>query len=108
VTITPAAITAYLTSNPYKTGTMEEQMKQIHNQFWASSFMNNIEVSANWRRTGYTQLTPTNYPGNETGGVIPRRLRYPESEASLNREAYSAAVAKQGADLFTTRVWWDK
>ncbi|WP_439581420.1 SusD/RagB family nutrient-binding outer membrane lipoprotein [Dyadobacter bucti] len=108
VTITPAAITAYLTANPYKTGTMEEQMKQIHNQFWASSFMNNIEVYANWRRTGYPQLTPTNYPGNETGGVIPRRLRYPESEASLNREAYSAAVAKQGPDLFTTRVWWDK
>ena len=83
-------------------------MKQIHTQFWVSLFMNNIEVYANWRRTGYPELTPTNYPGNQTGGVIPRRLRYPESEANLNTEAYNAAVRAQGPDLFITRIWWDK
>jgi hypothetical protein len=108
VTISAAQIAAYLAANPYKAGTFDEEMKQIHYQFWAASFMNNIEVYANWRRTGYPVLTPTNYTGNETGGQIPRRLRYPESEASLNREAYNAAVQVQGADLFTTRVWWDK
>ncbi|GGM87841.1 hypothetical protein GCM10010967_20550 [Dyadobacter beijingensis] len=108
VTVTPAQIQAYLTANPYNATTLDAGMKQIHTQFWASHFMNNIEVYANWRRTGYPILVPTNYAGNETGGTIPRRLRYPESEASLNREAYSAAVSKQGPDLFTTRIWWDK
>ena len=106
--VSAAEFDAYLIANPFVSGSFEEQMEQIHTQFWASLFMNNIEVYANWRRTGYPRLTPTNYAGNETGGVIPRRLRYPESEASLNTENYKAAVQIQGPDLFTTRVWWDK
>jgi hypothetical protein len=103
-----AAAAAYLSEHPYKEGSFDEQMKQIHTQYWASLFMNNVEVYANWRRTGYPELTPTNYPGNETGGVIPRRLRYPGSEASLNTANYTSAVQAQGPDLFLTRMWWDK
>jgi hypothetical protein len=103
-----AAAAAYLSEHPYIEGSFDEQMKQIHTQYWASLFMNNVEVYANWRRTGYPELTPTNYPGNETGGVIPRRLRYPGSEASLNTTNYNAAVQAQGPDLFLTRMWWDK
>ena len=106
--VSDAAYKAYLVTNPYKAGTMEQQMEQIHTQFWVSLFMNNIEVYANWRRTGYPKLTPTNYPGNATGGSIPRRLPYPQSEASLNTDNYNAAVKAQGPDLFTTRIWWDK
>jgi hypothetical protein len=106
--VSPAAISAYLTANPYVAGTFDQQMQQIHTQFWASLFMNNIEVYANWRRTGYPTLIPVNYPGNATGGTISRRLPYPQSEASLNTDNYNAAVKAQGPDLFTTRVWWDK
>jgi hypothetical protein len=106
--IPSAQTTEYLANNPYTGGTVEQQLEQIHTQFWVSGFMNNIEVYANWRRTGYPKLTPVNYPGNETGGQIPRRLRYPESEASLNAANYAAAVSAQGPDSFTTRVWWDK
>ena len=108
MSVTAAEFDEYLAANPYEIGSFDIQMEQIHTQFWLSLFMNNIEVYANWRRTGYPTLTPTNYPGNETGGVIPRRLRYPESEASLNTENYKAAVQEQGPDLFTTRIWWDK
>lgn len=108
MSVSDAAVNAYLEAHPYTAGTFEEQMEQIHTQLWASLFMNNIEVYANWRRTGFPKLTPTNYPGNETGGKIPRRLPYPQSEASLNTENYNAAVQAQGPDLFTTRVWWDK
>lgn len=108
MSVTTAEFDEYLAANPYEIGSFDIQMQQIHTQFWVSLFMNNIEVYANWRRTGYPTLTPTNYPGNETGGVIPRRLRYPESEASLNTENYKAAVQDQGPDLFTTRIWWDK
>jgi hypothetical protein len=106
--ISAAAISAYLRANPYTGGSFDAQMKQIHTQFWVSQFMNNMEIYANWRRTGYPELTPTNYPGNQTGGQIPRRLPYPQSEASLNADNYKAAVAAQGPDLWTTRVWWDK
>lgn len=106
--IPTSAIDAYLTTHPYTSGSFDEQMKQIHTQFWASQFMNNMEVFANWRRTGYPELVPTNYPGNETGGTIPRRLPYPQSEASVNSENYRVAVQNQGPDLWTTRVWWDK
>jgi hypothetical protein len=108
MSIPGSAISAYLSANPYTGGTMDQQMKQIHTQFWVSLFMNNIEVYANWRRTGYPVLVPVNYPGNATGGTIPRRLPYPQSEGSLNTDNYKAAVTAQGPDLFTTRVWWDK
>jgi len=101
-------ISDYLTANPYTGGTFDQQMQQIHTQLWVSLFMNNIEVYANWRRTGYPVLVPVNYPGNATGGTISRRLPYPQSEASLNTDNYKAAVQAQGPDLFTTRVWWDK
>jgi len=108
MSISPAAISSYLSAHPYVVGTFDEQMEQIHTQLWASLFMVNMEVYANWRRTGYPVLVPTNYPGNETGGTISRRIPYPQSEAALNSENYAAAIEAQGPDLFTTRVWWDK
>ena len=49
-----------------------------------------------------------NYPGNESNGQIPLRLRYPNGEYSSNAANINAAVARQGADQFTTPVWWDK
>ena len=27
---------------------------------------------------------------------------------SINKESYEAAVASQGADLLTTKMWWNK
>ncbi|MBT6169517.1 MAG: SusD/RagB family nutrient-binding outer membrane lipoprotein, partial [Flavobacteriaceae bacterium] len=42
------------------------------------------------------------------GGTIPRRLIWPMGEESTNADNYKAAVAAQGPNDFTTRVWWDK
>jgi Starch-binding associating with outer membrane len=107
--ISTAIVDAYLAAHPYNTnGTFEQQMKQIHTELWAALFMNNMEVYANWRRTGYPILIPTNYVGNETNGTIPRRVVYPQAESTLNKDNYAAAVAAQGPDAFTTRMWWDK
>jgi hypothetical protein len=80
----------------------------ISEQYWAATLLNEYESYNNWRRTGYPTLTPINYDGNVTGGTIPRRLIYPVSEQATNGENYGAAVARQGADNFTTRIWWDK
>lgn len=108
--ISQSAINAYLAAHPLNSmGSFEEQMEQIYTQFWLAHFMyfDNFEAFSTWRRTGYPVLTPPNYPGNYTGGGHMVRLRYPIDEATLNTENYNAAVASQGADLYTTPVWWD-
>ena len=102
--IAEADIDAYLTANPYDAA---NAMEQINDQIWAATLLNEYEGYANWRRTGFPALTPTNFPGNLSGGTIPRRLRYREAEAVANPENYSAAVSKQGPDEYTTRIWWD-
>jgi len=99
---------AYLADNELDGTTFEDKMEQIHTQFWISVFPNEIEIYANWRRTGYPALVPVNVPGNLTNGTIPRRLLYPPSEESLNGDNYAAAVAKiEGGNVLTGRVWWD-
>ncbi|HZE86566.1 MAG TPA: SusD/RagB family nutrient-binding outer membrane lipoprotein, partial [Puia sp.] len=100
------AIAAYLAANPYNPGTA---LQQINYQYWVSSFMDENESWENWRRSGFPTLTPVVYPGNVTGGTIPRRFTYPQGEASTNGPNYSAAVAGLGGgDKMTSRVWWDK
>lgn len=82
---------------------------QINAQYWACNVMDEYEAWTNWRRSGYPVLKPTNYPGNITGGTIPRRLEYPASQKISNADNYVAAVARlQGGDELTSKVWWDK
>jgi hypothetical protein len=96
---------AYYNANPYNDAI---GLAQINTQFWLSTVMNEYEAWCNWRRTGYPALTPTVYPGNVTGGTIPRRLEYPTAEKVTNEANYNAAVARlQGGDLLTSRMWWD-
>ncbi len=108
--ITDAEITAYLTANPFVgIADKEKAYEQINSQYWAACFMNGLEAYANVRRSGYPKLIPVNYYlGSETDGTFPRRLRYPDDEPVYNAENYAAAIARQGADTFKTRVWWDK
>lgn len=97
---------AYLIANPYNAA---NGLKQINEQYWIATFMDEYEAWANWRRSGFPQLTPVNYFGNVTGGTIPRRFTYPLNEAAVNQENYSAAVAGlSNGDKMTSRVWWDK
>lgn len=103
--ISDAAIDAYLLAKPFDSS---KALEQINTQYWAAIFLNEYESFSNWRRTGFPVLEPVNYPGNETGGTIPRRLTYPVGEQSNNTEHYQEAVGHQGPDLLTTRVWWDK
>jgi hypothetical protein len=107
-TVSQAAIDAYVLANPLGA---TNQLKQINEQYWleTSTTFNFIEGWNNWRRSGYPELTPVNYPGNVTGGTIPRRLIYPVTEVSNNPAGYAAGVASlTGGDLLTSRVWWDK
>ncbi len=107
--ISPEQIAYYVANNPFKlTGTFEEQLEQISTQKWLLFYLDQIENFANWRRTGYPDLIPTNYPGNITGGQIPRRFIVPESEETLNRDNFLAAKERQsGNNTLLSRVWWD-
>ena len=97
-------IDGYLDANPYDPAM---GMEQINTQLWAAVLLNEYEAYANYRRTGYPAITPVDFPGNVAGGQVPRRLRYREAEAVANPENYGKAIENQGADEFTTRMWWD-
>jgi len=106
--VEPNAIDAYLAGNPFDAATA---MEQIGWQYWLSTFLNEYEAYANWRRTGMPELTPVNYSGNVTNGQIPVRLSYPASESG--REPFEAAKAAQGLSddfpsMMSVPVWWDK
>lgn len=102
-------IESYIRRNPFReNGTFEEKLEQISTQKWVSLMLDNYEIFANWRRTDYPKLTPTNYPGNITGGTIPRRLIIPDTELNLNEENFLEAVNRQNVgNLLTSSVWWD-
>ncbi|WP_257658987.1 SusD/RagB family nutrient-binding outer membrane lipoprotein [Parapedobacter lycopersici] len=108
--ISDERIAAYLAYNPYnENGSFEAQLEQIQTQRWVSAmFTDEWEIFANWRRTGYPELVPVNYPGNLTGGTIPRRFIVPYDEERLNGENFLDAKARQGGNnSYTARVWWD-
>ena len=102
LTVSDDAVSKYLATYPY--GSTKSALEMIGEQMWASKFFNWWEAWSDWRRTGYPELTPVNYPGNVTGGTIPRRLRYPTFETTSNPNFSGGATLP---DQYTTRVWWD-
>jgi hypothetical protein len=100
-----AEIDAWINANPLST---TNTLEQINNQYWVASFLNGPEAFANFRRSGFPNLTPNPFPGKGIKGTFIRRLTYPNSEISVNKENVNAAIGRQGADDLDTRVWWDK
>ena len=88
----------------------DRKMELIHTQFWIASYLDGLEAFANWRRTEYPKLTAPNYPGNYTGGTMPRRVPYNDTEISRNEDNWKQAISNQGwtGDRWTERMWWDK
>jgi hypothetical protein len=79
--------------------------KSIGNQKWIALFGQGLEAFAEWRRLDYPLLSPA--VAGSLNGKIPVRFIYPGTEQSLNPDNYKAAVANQGADLLTTKLWFD-
>jgi len=87
--------------------TSEQKLEKIMTQKWILLFGRSYDAFAEWRRTGYPQLTPGNNKGS-TNGEIPRRLLYPNDEVLLNSENYSDIVNRMSnGDSYMTKVWWD-
>lgn len=98
--VSDAQVATYLAARPFNV--LKPALEMIGEQLWASKFLNWWEAWADWRRTGFPNLTPTNYPGNVTGGKIPQRLMYPSSEAAANPNFKTGGSAND----FVTKLWW--
>jgi hypothetical protein len=85
-------------------GTTEEKLEKIGTQKWLSLFFNGLEGWFDWRRTGIPEIQPGPAAFIST---VPVRFMYPTGVQALNRQNYLDAVAAQGEDRITTRVWWD-
>ncbi len=86
------------------TGTTQEKLSKIGTQKWIALFFSGMEAWHDWKRTGYPDIKPGPAAFINT---VPVRFMYPGSVQSLNGENYKAAIARQGADAITTKVWWD-
>jgi hypothetical protein len=100
-----SAINAFL-ANPaivYQGGTAG--LRQIALQKWIALYTDGVEAWAEWRRTC---VPATVKPGPAAViGTVPRRYLYSTREHSVNATNVEEAVARQGADAFTTRMYWD-
>lgn len=81
--------------------------EQINTQKWVALLFDGFEAYANYRRSGYPDISP-GFQDGESDGEIPRRLRYPINEQINNTANYLDAVSRldQG-DVISSRVWWD-
>ncbi len=106
-TISDVEADDYLSAHPYD---VANGLEMVNRQYWIATFADWNETWCNWRRSGYPQLTETDYQGRTTIGTIPRRFTYPLYEPYINPQSYKEAVerlAGAGGDKMTTRVWWD-
>lgn len=102
--VSTADITAYK-ALPAVAYDASNYKKSIGNQKWIALFGQGLEAFAEWRRLDYPVLTPA--VAGSLNGKIPVRFIYPGTEQSLNPDNYKSAVANQGADALTTKLWFD-
>lgn len=79
-------------------------IEQIATQRYVHLFMHGYEGWAEWRRTGFPNLVPSN--GNE----VPNRQSYTSDESFNNTDNYEEAVQRQfgGDNNLYGKVWWDE
>ena len=100
-----AAVNAYLAQPAiaYQGGT--PGLRQIALQKWIALYTDGVEAWSEWRRTC---VPGTVKPGPAAIiNTVPRRYQYSVREHSVNSANVNAAIARQGPDEFTTRMYWD-
>jgi hypothetical protein len=100
-------VNTYIAGRGFAAASNADKLRLIGEEYWAATWLNDIESWSNWRRTGYPALTPTQDPNRFEANEIPRRLRYWESEIGANPQNYEAARSRMGGDNLMTKVWWD-
>lgn len=83
-----------------------QKMELIHKQKYYALFMTDMQQWFEYRRTGHPVLPMG--AGLLNGGVMPARMVYPVYVQSTNPTNYRIAVNRQGPDVQSTQVWWQK
>jgi len=84
----------------------EQKMERIHLQKYYALFLVDMQQWFEYRRTGHP-IMPKG-AGLRNQGEMPARMTYPVYVQSANPSNYKEAIARQGADLISTKVWWQK
>jgi hypothetical protein len=102
---TEAQINNYIAANPYDPANWRQS---IGVQKWIALYSQGFQGWIEWRRLDFTGVLkmPVDSPLIDINQIPVRRL-YPPDEQTLNGNNYRSAVQQQGADAFTTKVWWD-
>ncbi len=85
---------------------LEDKMERIHLQKYYALFLADLQQWFEYRRTGHPVLPKG--AGLRNNGEMPARLTYPVYVQSANPTNYKAAIAEQGPDVISTKVWWQK
>jgi SusD/RagB-like outer membrane lipoprotein len=100
------AINAYLAQPAiaYTPGTAG--LAKIALQKWIALYTDGVQAWAEWRRT----CVPASVKPGPAAVIntVPRRYQYSVRERLVNATNVEAAIAAQGADDFTSRMYWDK
>jgi len=104
---TTTEIDTYITGRGFAAASNDNKLKLIGEEYWAATFLNDIESWSNWRRTGFPVLVPTKDANRYEANEIPRRLIYWENEVSSNPANYKIGADRMGGDKFMTKLWWD-
>lgn len=112
--LSDAKVTAYVNSR--LAAFSANPLKEINWQYYVTTFGDEYETFANWRRSGYPEIksvyaAPHNRPAypNRISTEIPRRFTYPVNESQDNTTNYNEAVKRlSDGDKMTSTVWWDK
>ncbi len=126
--VLPASITdtemdAYIASAEVEfTGDEENKKRLIAEQKYIALYPSGLQAWFEYNRTGYPAILiqpgeTVNYDGGSytfspmivpADGETPHRMYYPSEEQDLNGVNRQAAVDAQGADVFSTKLWWQK
>ena len=105
----PVAVTDYLNASDMQwndSETLDAKMEKIHLQKYYALFLVDLQQWFEYRRTGHPVLPQR--PGLRNNGIMPARMTYPVYVQSTNPTNYRIAVDRQGPDVISTQVWWQK
>ena len=97
-------IDTYIANNPLGANALQD----INEQYWIASFLHGPETWANFRRSGYPDLSPNPFPNQDITGDFINRLPYPDAELSVNKANMDEALSRQGfsGNSMDGVVWW--
>ncbi|HSO87301.1 MAG TPA: SusD/RagB family nutrient-binding outer membrane lipoprotein [Draconibacterium sp.] len=96
-------ISDYL-ANPLVNLNGTNNLEKIATQKWLALFSVGVESYFEYRRTKLPSFIGAAVP-TTLGNPFPDRYRYPTAEKDNNTEKYNEAVARQGEDIQSTKIW---